>query len=399
MLDISCNSRGRRRLTPGHLVAAQLSRNLNRTTLPPRAAVKTAVMRVGRLLDWPRWAGETLHALLEFCASWDQGDLVVWASNDRLSHELAIGRRALSARLFQLAELGLIHHRDRPGCRRGRSPNGQSFGIDISPLAALYPRFDALVASDARTYAELRDLRRQLRQRLIDIENLLALASSFGIAAEEAHSSLARLSHRAFASITTCDTDQLRCAIKEANDLALIVEDSIATQTHPIPLGGIVTTREVESAMPPETSTIQYHQLESDRGGRPKPTGTLHQPSGMKIAPKEAVRYACCVAPEITETAGIDDLEPHEFVETARWLGASIGIDQERWGDGCGLIGRFQTALVIGLLLDAIRRQNIARPVGLFDWFIKAEKNDPGHTIKLLLNKYKKKKPHMGALS
>lgn len=396
-MTITCHpAPGRRRLTAGHILASRLSASVDLRKLPPRSAVKTAVMRVGRLLDWPSWAGETLHALLEFCASWNDGGLVVYVSNARLEHEFGIGRRALSARLFRLSELGLIAHRDRPGCHRGRSADGVAYGIDLGPLVALYPRFQHLLDMDARTFSKIRDLRRRLVQRLADIDHLLQTAAASGLSLDDHRH--AHLAITALPLSSPFDEERLASELATADRLAAEIEAVLLGATRYDHLGGPLDSIAVESPAPPEA--IENHPSHEKPAGPTTPTELANR----TICVDEVIATACSASPEIAEALGIHPsrIGPSDFIEGARWMAVSLGVDQGRWAAACHHCGRLAAAFCVAAVLHAQQHRDIRDPVAYFMWSVKRLASHPAafrELVKRTAKQPKEKAPANGGSS
>ena len=380
---------GRRRLTEGHVVARRRSSILDRSNLPNRAAVKSVVIRVGRLFGWPSWAGSTLHMLLEFCASWDQGNLTVYPSNARLSHELAIGRRALNARLFRLGELGLIAFHDGPGCRRGKSPDGQTYGIDLAPLAYLFPEWMAALKSDASHFERIRTASRTLRHRLADVHALLCVAPPTDAPGSDPDSVFTEFKSKAERAIASGQLDEMDRLISDLGAFCIALEKHVSgMQSDQVAPGS--TAMDMESTMPSESvspdsrsDTFKKSSIEaSARVALHACPALAPLPSGGALSPATAdPATIMAVAPELRETLGCsadENPDAEQVVEACRWHALSLGVSQRDWGEACGRIGRMATALAVALVLNAMSHKQVVNPAGLITWFIKNEMDRPG---------------------
>ena len=160
---------GRRALTLGQLKA--LDYPPPSVGGPSRGQVLAMVKKAAPLLGLRHGLVMVLDLL--FSISFDQdwlgdGRPIVWPSNRRLQELTSLSRSQVKSVLGLLFDLGLIAMRDSGNGHRWGQRNGpqghitQAFGIDLSPLAARYDEFAALVDEDDRRRARAGHLRAEI---------------------------------------------------------------------------------------------------------------------------------------------------------------------------------------------------------------------------------------------
>lgn len=372
------SGRGVRRVTEG-LVKA--SCRADQFCGLPRGLTRFGLLR--RLKDARRHWGlslgdlDTLDLLISYTRDqdWSHGKRpLVFASNCTLERRLGVTSTALRKRMRRLEDRGLVAHKDSANGKRygRRTENGdlalsQSYGIDLTPLAALAGTI-CEVSDDLARAAQARATQKARRSALRrDIDGLAHYANELD--ALETKDELIILRHGLLRQGHAKAGDEVERALDLiAFRLAeirrrLSPEDRRPAYGEDFGLEGAPTNVRQEDS---HTSTdadqyvLEGVQPQNSKPARPEaPMGqSTHRRSSTarpprNLRPEQILRAMPGFMSEMLPKDRSP--EPEEMLEIARMYALHFGIEAPVWADACRAAGRMAAVIVLSDMAWRVR--------------------------------------------
>ena len=350
--------------------------------------------------------------LLTNPGDWELGNRpVAWPSNQTLAEELGLSESGLKKQLRQLAEKGIIIHRDSPnGNRYGqRGTDGRiirAYGIDLTPLAVRHGEFVAMAAEASRERKERKALG--------------AEAISIGRAIGRAGETLARLGPMppGWAALTADAGSKLAAAKRAAKipgstELAFIVAGLQRLREELerwIPVENLGENIPYGSPHGTHTTVTDSPKNPTDYCGAPPEVPPVGAPEGRgpgtgQGAPKEA---PCCPSqpaeariapPPVAPPASVGRLTPLQLLDLlpalARvvlavtvlptWedilnvvgtsLRLTLGVTSSLWIEACRVLGPAEAAVALALVAAKPPDHFRTTPEAYFRGMVRKAKN------------------------
>ncbi len=386
---------GRRALTPGQLKALDYPKP--RVGGASRGQVLAMAKKAAPLLGLRHSLVMVLDML--FSISFDQdwlgdGRPIVWPSNRRLQELTSLSRSQVKSVLGLLFDLGLIAMRDsgnghRWGKRSGpQGPITQAFGIDLSPLAARYEEFAALVDEDDRRRAQAGHLRADISA----VRRAVLTLADRGMADAPEAADWPAVALRARQLATGCaaqpDPDMLSMVLSqmrvvqadaeaalraaesarfpvESDPTGPAVEPHIATTNQPLIAKA---TAKAEGRSRPEANNV----VQSKQGASPAPAVVPDALRGFPATPAFVIQ----AAPPFRGFVPSSRPSQADIVEAAWHVRKHLGISSDAWGEACLSMGRWPAAVAVAAIAARHEAGQVRSPGGLLRKMV--ELNDRG---------------------
>ena len=367
---------GFRRMTPG-LYAGQQSANAW-DGLPPGVThweLLTALDRAAPALALPRPEIDTLRILWTWSRAEDwrrDSRPLVWPSNELLMDVLGLTLSGLRRRLKSLAERGLIGFRDSPNGRRygrrdtaGRIVLEASYGIDLSPAAALYDvAHDAAEAhaGDRRERASLKRRRTRARRALLQV---LETARDHGHTRTLDAPRLARAGELALMTLPTAALPVLAEAVASLEAMVAAAEARLAEALGVEPAGK--EDRDGEST----ASSVENEPLGSTGGALIQNTTEIPLPTGRyrneaRQRDRSAVSGGAGSGNSDSRTGGLRKMAPPKPGGSGN--GAAEKPSRPRPGSRNGRSGTHSATYDHGLAYTPLKNVLAILPSDIRDW-------------------------------
>ena len=378
---------GRRRTT-ALMIAAQLSRPTSWESVK-RGYALSAFRRAARVLGIPL----SVVALVEFLGSlsletdWLERP-IVWPSNDTLENALNLGRTQIKTLIRVALELGLIEMRDSPnGQRYGYRKAGrivEAYGFDLSPLAARYAEFEAIVAADKERRQEMKRLKGQIgsmRNRILSLtdagqeQDLPGDWTGFAVAARQLAAGRSEQTSPELLASTLGKLVELQEVVP------VLLAPRITVETGPMEpadrphhtttkpsyfakatvVSGGATPQVIEgNESGPKTLPIERKtEVRVKKGTREEARSSALR--GFIVTPDFILR----IAPAFR--SWVHGLSPSwsELGEASWMIRSDLGISQHAWGQACVILGRMEAVTVLATIAARSSAGQVRSPGGL----------------------------------
>jgi len=386
---------GRRALTPGQLKALDYPQP--RAGCPSRGQVLAMVKKAAPLLGLRHGLVMVLDML--FSISFDQdwlgdGRPIAWPSNRRLQELTGLSRSQVKSVLGLLFDLGLIAMRDsgnghRWGQRDG--PQGritQAFGIDLSPLAARYEEFAALVDEDDRRRAQAGHLRAEISAVRRAVLTLVDRGMADVPDAADWPDVALRVRQLATGCAAQPDPDMLGMVLSQMRVVQADAESALRAAE---PARFSVETDPTGAAVGPHIATTNQPltaTATANTGGRSRPKADdvmQSQPGASPPAAEapDALRgfpatpaFVIQAAPPFRGFIPSSRPSQAEIIEAAWHVRKHLGISSDAWGEACLSMGRWPAAVAVAAIAARHEAGQVRSPGGLLRKMV--ELNDRG---------------------
>jgi replication initiation protein RepC len=323
-----------------------------------------------------------------FSVSFDQdwtgdGRPIVWPSNRRLQELTGLGRSQVKAVLGHVFDLGLIAMRDSGNGHRWGQRNGahgritQAFGIDLSPLAARYDEFKAMVEEDDRRRAQARDLRAEISA----VRRAVLTLADRGIAEVPEAAEWLTIAQRARRLATGCaaqpDPDVLGMILSQLRVVQMDAESVLrAAETARLP---VETDPTGPAAKPHITTAIQLPTANATAKPQGRSTPDTQDivrlkqtPSASSSRDTDALRgfpatpaFVIQAAPPFRGFIPSSRPSQADIVDAAWHVRKHLGISPSAWGEACISMGRWPAAVAVAVIAARYEAGEVRSPGGL----------------------------------
>ena len=352
-------SRGLRKLTTNHLVAARLAEQA--TMLPP--GVKHPNQLLAAMRRAAPYLGLTrLLPLMETLFRWTQpqdwaagAEPIVWPSNEELALALDCSERHVSRLIATAIEARLIVAKDgtdrkRRGCRQeGRIL--WAWGMNLRPMAARHADFLRAAEEGERTRRLCRDLRRQAGQARQFFMQLLELAQDRGLGLAILEENAAR-AQQIVTSLRRAEdpvklaalVDDLQALVGEARSLLeAAVETANMSGSGDVGVSPIILTK---TPTEPEGSLVVAQEEVAPSPALPSRTKAPPEDTAFRLSPAELAR----LAPRLEDCLGTRRPGWGDIADAASVLAQQLGIPRQLYGEACQVLGRHPAAVAIAII-------------------------------------------------
>ena len=374
---------GRRRLTPGQVRALEYAQP--RTGSPSRGQVLAMAKKAVPLLGLRHGLVLVLDMLgsMSFDQDWKEGARpIVWPSTRRLQDLTGLGRTQIKSILGEMFDCGLIAMRDSGnGHRWGKRDAGgqivQAFGIDLSPLAARYTEFAALVDAENERRAQAGRLRAEISARRRAILTLADRGMADGVVGLDWAAAALRARQLATGCAAQVDPDVLRMVAAELRaleaDVATALEAAVqaafpveSDPTGPVIRPHITTTNQLPIAKATATAEGRkrpeaYKNVQSKPGASGPASGLRDALRGFPATPA----FVLQAAPPFRGFASSSRPTETEIIDAAWHVRKHLGISPSAWGEACLSLGRWPAAVALAAISARHAAGEVRSPGGL----------------------------------
>jgi replication initiation protein RepC len=299
--------------------------------------------------------------LLEKLVSFHPGEnlivgenLVVFPSNRSLAARAIMSASSVTRGLADLVRVGLILRRDSPnGKRYARKGAGgvieQAFGFDLTPLVARAEEVQRLAAEVEQEDAELKRLRLAISVNQRDIRKMLRTALDEGVPGDWAafEESFAPLAPPLSRSIGIADAAMLASAL---NTLLAAIRSELEKHVKSLSLSSSAAQTEQH------IQNSKKDPFFESEDGQPISSGAGHEPfSASKSSPPPAFYPLALVldaCPDIVDYARHGVASWRDFIATAAYVCAMLGISPSAWQDAVAVLGPQNAAAVVAAIVQ-----------------------------------------------